>query len=123
MPFRVGTFCTFRKWQKLSRCHISGIPLAQADVAELVNQLPSGRVSVKLVSVYLLKGSWSEVLDILRNKSIHYCRIFAPTGGECNTMRYEDHRAIFGTGIGMSVANQYLQGTIDDNPFRQLEGH
>ena len=127
----IGSLCTYRTWKKLSYCYLSGVPLNQTDLEEIVQQLSPGAMTMIIANLQLLDGSWSEVLDILRNKSFHCCRISEPSGGEFDSMSLEDRRATLWRidhssskkkNI-LSLVDHYLQGSIDDNHLRHREGN
>jgi len=120
--YSLGTICTFRTWPKLACCFLGGLPLNQSDLQRFADRVPATAQIVSLSSPFLLEGSWSEVLEALRATTTKYWRIENPWGAECESMSQENMKLIFGTSNGdrKSLANQFVQGTMDQNPFVRL---
>ncbi|KAI0007814.1 hypothetical protein F4779DRAFT_590319 [Xylariaceae sp. FL0662B] len=124
-PLSAGCLLLTRTWPRVRRVRFEG-PLRFEELEEFYAKV-KGRVDLILERVYLMSGSWADVLDIMHDNMLNgrgpgrgWSRIQYPRGAECDTMS-EDHMTETFGDIFDSMANRYIRWTIRDNPLRDSE--
>ncbi|OTA91081.1 hypothetical protein M434DRAFT_397453 [Hypoxylon sp. CO27-5] len=115
-----GSLLLTRTWPRLRYVFFRG-PLHFEELRELYAKLQT-RVRVVLETVYLMSGSWVDVLDIMRDNpppGSDWSYIFCPVGAERDTITDEQEQAIFGD-PKTCLSTLYIRGMIRDNPLRQV---
>ncbi|KAI0838851.1 hypothetical protein F5Y06DRAFT_266702 [Hypoxylon sp. FL0890] len=119
-----GSLLLTRTWPRLRHVYFQS-PLHFEELREFYARIQRP-VEVELDGVYLLSGSWADVLDIMRanpppQRQISSFCIRDPHGAECSTMtgmkRYEIFDNPFHNRLGL-----YIERKIRDNPLRQPLG-
>lgn len=94
------------------------------DLKVFLNHLTHERVSLSMADLYLLSGTWKELLDILRDKAGKKW-LRRPSGQELEDMSPEDYYSIFrgedGGGIAQLYISKELSGWSAPNPIQALE--
>lgn len=122
-----------RSRPNLKHLRVDGVAIS--DMRVLLQRLPQDINELWFSTVQLLRSTWEEALDLLRDRQLanKECRITIldrPEGAECDSMSVEDYRRVFednnvrGLMRGRdSLAQLYIDGrkTVTKNPLRELD--
>ncbi|KAK0743898.1 hypothetical protein B0T18DRAFT_448472 [Schizothecium vesticola] len=90
-----------------------------------LSHLNHERVSLSMADLFLLSGTWKELLDVLRNKEAGEKWLRRPAGQEIEDMSMEEYHSIFagegGGGKAQLYISKKLSGWSAPNPIHALE--
>ncbi|CAH0045677.1 unnamed protein product [Clonostachys solani] len=120
----VGRIITSRHWQNLSRIFLRGVAFHFSELQLFISRAPKSFYALNVDRVYLLSGTWADVLDTLREKPlIAHVQLEDPLGAECDDMSVEELKRIFFREVfTLSQAEQYISRLTPQNPLRDQEG-
>ncbi|CAG9980899.1 unnamed protein product [Clonostachys byssicola] len=120
----VGRVITSRHWQHLSKLFLYDVSFHFSELQLFVSRAPRSFSCAVMRCVYLLSGTWAEVLDTLREKpSIDDMVLTDPLGAECEDMSDEEMKRIFGRAkpLAPSQAELYILRQTSQNPLRDQQ--
>ncbi|KAK7211558.1 hypothetical protein V2G26_018736 [Clonostachys chloroleuca] len=120
----VGRIITSRHWQNLSYLFLRDVAFHFSDLQLFVSRAPKSFLYFSVESVYLLSGTWAEVLDTLREKPlIDRVQLEKPLGAECDDMSAQELKRIFDREdiFLRSQAERYIARFTPYNPLRDQE--
>ncbi|CAH0022441.1 unnamed protein product [Clonostachys rhizophaga] len=120
----VGKIITSRRWQNLSYLFLRDVAFHFSELQLFVSRAPKSFSYFWVESVYLLSGTWAEVLDTLREKPlIDRVQLEKPLGAECADMSAEELKRIFDREdlFFRSQAERYIARLIPHNSLRDQE--
>lgn len=116
-------------WPQLSNLILDTLHIEYADLKHLLLCVQSPQGYVGLHKIHLTDGSWSAVLDLLKERH-RWANLTSPSGAECEEMSMEEYERVFGPydGIGnrtqeeearpeATEAEVYIRGWGAGNPL------
>ncbi|KAH7119190.1 hypothetical protein EDB81DRAFT_814893 [Dactylonectria macrodidyma] len=122
--FGVGRLIASQQWRNLSYLFLRDVAFHLSEFQLFVCRPHEASYDLKLDRVRLLSGTWAEVLDTLREKSIRSMRLCDPRGAECDSMSSDELSSIFGKSdfLAWSQAELYVKRITDLNPLSNWSG-
>lgn len=148
----LGPFLGNQKWSQLKQVQLTGIPLGPSEIVRIIEATQKGGNSIhqatrghsihqttcQLKDVYLLDGTWADLLDAMRTASggSTATSLLMPSGAECHSMTIEERDQIFkrvhrvcrrparfphnsSNSSDPSRAERYIWGQDAQNPLRK----
>lgn len=119
-------------WDQFRNVWLFGFPIKIEELRQLIEKV-SGKINLGLDTIYLLDGTWEEVLEILRGKVDCYSRVVNPRGTQLATMSAsearefkrefdsEDFGGWFSDERCPGPASFYIRGGNIPNPLSSVE--
>ncbi|KAK5651171.1 hypothetical protein OQA88_13189 [Cercophora sp. LCS_1] len=107
---------------KLTDIFLGNLELNSDDLIAFLRRLPQPMEWLSLDGVYLLTGSWREVLDVSRDKKPKIVQLRDLAGAECVDMSEEQCKKLFERSWGYrSEVEAYVGGLFSENPFQTMQ--
>ncbi len=116
-----GSLLSSRSWPRLQYVHFEG-PLHLTEIRGFFAKAQTEIILI-LESVYLMSGSWADLLDVMRTNTQQGNTVVINGlcgGAECDTMSGIAKSRIFYL-HSFSLANRYILGVVPFNPLRYIE--
>lgn len=126
-PFPGVAIQTRAAQPNLTRLALHSLPIHFTDLEHLLTSFSSNHRCVTLKQLHLLDGSWSQALEILKDRH-RLALLAAPSGAECEGMASQEYERVFGEYHSYydpdrqeSKAELYIRGYRDCNPMQVHE--
>jgi hypothetical protein len=109
-------------WANLKEIELAEIHIHYRNLKSHIDMLTPGTY-IRLDDVYLLSGSWADLLDVVRTKADRKSVVERPLGKEDIEMgdgAYEDY--VWDWLLPTNPASEYIRGETSENPLRLIDG-
>lgn len=116
--FDLGPVMVFRQWPNLEALSLRRTAFHLKDLESLLRRHSPALQALRLDRVYLLSGTWAEVLDLMRTAGLRFLGVWYPSDPEGKALCTDSNVFAPDEATEMSPANRYICGYTDENPIR-----